>query len=355
MTKSKNPATTFKYSSHTEALRILFTAKKIAIWQYQTHKFLVLPDLSKNSPANTIHFPQLDYTSIPNFWSDVKKVKEATPPTAPENLIAKTRELIEGSEQGLISDAQIRSLQDNWQGIENQVWEDIKYILPTRFKLLKKLIIYPTRYGTRSSYSLVTPKSPILHIYLRIDTPPGTFITSIISGLIRKPLQSKLHFTWEESTAATNAFVLISRLSRHCENYQSTLASTKSIQQANLAKRSQDYLSQLGFGYKNLWGEVGNNIYFNNKIISNLTRQEFQILSLLIKHSPKTVSFDKLGNKLWPNPDNFSLWGITKAIQRLRTKLTQNNISPHTIQAHRKCGYSLVSTPKNRSTNDKIF
>ena len=90
-------------------------------------------------------------------------------------------------------------------------------------------------------------------------------------------------------------------------------------------------------------------------MLEKLTRQEYQLLSNLIENPRNMLTFDEIADILWPNGEDYSLWAITKLIERLRKKLSQNGISPHLIQTKRKKGYSLYARPKSIQIDDKIF
>jgi DNA-binding response OmpR family regulator len=61
----------------------------------------------------------------------------------------------------------------------------------------------------------------------------------------------------------------------------------------------------------------------------------------LIENSNSFVSFDAIADNFSDSDENFSLYAISKTIQRLRNKLETNGISGSYIQTLRGQGYLL--------------
>lgn len=103
----------------------------------------------------------------------------------------------------------------------------------------------------------------------------------------------------------------------------------------SLAKESYTYLTDLGYGIKS---QLPNPID-----VLNLTSQEKLLLELLIKNKPNVVSIDTIATALWTNAfeEKFSLYAITKLIERLRAKLKKAGINQQLIHAQRGVGYFL--------------
>jgi len=80
----------------------------------------------------------------------------------------------------------------------------------------------------------------------------------------------------------------------------------------------------------------------HKKPIKNLSAKEKIVLRLLIQKSGKVVTFDELGEAIFSKESDFSLYAITKTIERLRNKLEQNKISGSYIQTLRGYGYILT-------------
>ena len=61
----------------------------------------------------------------------------------------------------------------------------------------------------------------------------------------------------------------------------------------------------------------------------------------LIRNSNTVTEIDDIGSVIFKSEDNFSLYAISKTIQRLRDKLEANGISGSYIQTLRGKGYLL--------------
>lgn len=225
-------------------------------------------------------------------------------------------------------------------------------VIPELLKNLNKINIILTEYGTTKSFSLVTPKKHHLNLYLRLDQPLDTLLEGIISGISRYSLQKHYHYSWEETEVAKDTLLSTTILKSHLPAYHSLLAQTRITPSTELKKLSTGYLNELGFGPSTSWQILKDGITYNHKPIKNLTRKEEIALTLLINSFPNPVSTELLGEALYPNPDTFSPWGVAKTIQRVRDKLTLNNLSPHLISSARSHGYLLNSQQLANSDRD---
>ncbi|MCU0287429.1 MAG: helix-turn-helix domain-containing protein, partial [Acidobacteria bacterium] len=75
----------------------------------------------------------------------------------------------------------------------------------------------------------------------------------------------------------------------------------------------------------------------------SFTPREKSVFNLLLNNSHQIVTIDQIGETLFPDtPNDFSLYSVSKTIQRLRDKLEQNGISGSIIQTKRHGGYLLA-------------
>lgn len=81
-----------------------------------------------------------------------------------------------------------------------------------------------------------------------------------------------------------------------------------------------------------------------NDITDEFGPYELRMLRLLTKNKYHTVSFDQLADEMYNvNADlKYSLWGITKTLQRVRGKLEYYGIPKDAIQNVKGEGYKLV-------------
>jgi len=336
--------TIFRYSRKTEALRLLFTAKKLATNQYQDRGYLILPQKPAQPAANLVIFPDLPYYSILKFWHRVMAVRQTTPPLTPQPLLQETMKLIEFNQAE--ANSKRKKLANSWQKISPAFRQNLFEIIPAAKKQVKQLTVFLSRYGTPASFNLITPRNSRLNIFLRLDQPLTSLMERIISGITRYPLQQQ-HFNWPETEAAKDCLILQTKLRRFFPHYRSTITDSRSRQQPQLKQTSRQYLAKLG---------LANNPQWNSKKILYLTSLERKLLDILINCYPDAASFDQLQTALWPENLNIGLSALTKLIQRLRLKFTKNRLAPNLIQAQRKRGYLLAgfSAAKN-SISEAIF
>ncbi len=125
------------------------------------------------------------------------------------------------------------------------------------------------------------------------------------------------------------------------QEFKPTLAPLNQ-QSDNLLKKSNEYLAMLGFCFEKPFKKDNNLVYLNNTVISaKLTSIQHIILALLIDKENQTVSYDELGDIIWTQEDDFSIWAINKNLQRLRTKLISLGAKPDCIQPVKGKGYCL--------------
>lgn len=85
---------------------------------------------------------------------------------------------------------------------------------------------------------------------------------------------------------------------------------------------------------------INSQFYFNREKL-RLSKKEKAILAILFQAKGKAITYDKIGETIWKNPDDFSLWAIAQLIRRLKKKLSFYGVNPNIINSHRGEGYSL--------------
>ena len=193
MTKKQHIPIKYHYNLRTEALRLLFTAKKLATYQYQANRYIIIPKIPKKSTANLIIFPKLSYESIPDFWHQAKFVEQITPPKAPEKLITKTISLLNNNHFNQNTDPLIKKLKTKINTITPEFLKDLLFIMPDFRRKIDTINLYPTQIGSIASFNLISSNNQVINIFLRLDQPVSIFFEKIISSLIRHSLQSNYH------------------------------------------------------------------------------------------------------------------------------------------------------------------
>lgn len=336
-------------TKESEAGRLLFTAYKIATHQYQNHSFLLLPTLAHNPPVQTVYFPNLPYSQIHDFWKRVRNtVKPVTPVVAPQTLVQELSLILPEP----VTSEDYRDPNSRLISSCDSFLNDCHLVIPELIVNLHTIKVILTRYGTTKSFSLISPKNHTLNLYLRNDQPIDTLLEGIISGVTRYFLQQHFHYSWQETEVAKDTLLTTTILKSHLPKYHSLLMQTRITPNPELVKQSTQYLNSLGFGSDSSWQISSSGIYFNKQPIKDLTYKEATLLTVLINNFPNPVSTEQLSEKLYPNADSYSAWGLSKIVQRLRDKLTKNNLPAHLISSARNQGYVLSNHYSSSSDRD---
>lgn len=341
--------TIWEHSIDSEVQRLIHCAHQISIGFYQINGFVILPTGSDQISGHIVSFPKLDYCSIPRFWSDVAKIETTHIPfEIPSKLFIDTKSLLEKSNIKPSRDQ--KNLKTIWEKHQDKIMETIYSLIPYKSSLITSLKIITTNFGTTMSFNSLSHGQVAL--YLRTDQNISTIVEGILSSLTRSDITQKLEGSWSESEMVVDWLISCTKLASVLRSTDSdylkkslTLKNIRSQQDGQLNEISQAFLNQIGSpSASNIFSLNKNNQpLVRNKPIKDLTQKEERILSLLITSSPGLVKYDDIGNVLFgENEDSFSLYAITKTIQRLRDKLETNGVSGSHIQTIRRRGYLLV-------------
>lgn len=337
--------TTWEYSEKTEAERLIHCAHQIIVGFYKTNNFIVLPYNPNIDKAHIVTFPDLKYTKIPRFWEQAKKVDV-------NNKLVVDNQYLVTSISNIIQEAKLEKVdfkktKELWSKVQNQVLNEIYRVLPSKKDKIKKITIYPTLFGTSCSFNWIDEKGEII-IYLRENQGIHAITEAIITSLTRDDVYTKLEGLWSESEIIIDFLVTQTSIAKilqkyePAENYIPTLKGVRIKQHAKLLSESEEFYVKLGipsftkpFGYNGLIPELF------GKPVENLTITEKKVLLNLIRKSNTVIEIDEIGDVMFKSEDNFSLYAISKTIQRLREKLEANGISGSYIQTFRGKGYLL--------------
>ncbi len=155
-------------------------------------------------------------------------------------------------------------------------------------------------------------------------------------------MSSELKMTWREIESAIDWLMHESSLSLGYSLREPTIKNQRSSQIAKYRQDSTAYLTRLGLNQVSAWNQTSQGLTYGTIPITGLTVNELLLLEKLFTKRNVTVTYDELADTLWPNGKNFSLFAISKEVERLRRKLYELGIHTPVILAHRKVGYSLV-------------
>lgn len=354
-----NITTHWLYSHDWEARRIINTAIKISNGFYQTHGFAVLPRLISGN-ARAVHFPQLDYQSIPDFWSSLVSLDSVLLSWETDIHLSAISNLMHQQGTGVLTDDQVLKLQKGYQQIEPRLLDRLLTIFPQLQDLPVDITIIPTRYGTDCSfngrlyrgdqliqdyiYPLLDDTSDLraeLKIWIRADHP-DSIPEGIVSALVARGLRTQLDYTWEETEAYIDILLAYS-FADLIGDYQPTLQSLRAVDQTQRELESYHYLTSLGVSTQQTLQFQNQKICVNGQALTDLSLTETKLIELFIENRGQIVTIEDLADIIWPDDlDSFSPWAITKHIQRLRSKLQTAGLGPDAIKTKRNQGYILV-------------
>ncbi|KKU96660.1 MAG: hypothetical protein UY28_C0031G0004 [Candidatus Amesbacteria bacterium GW2011_GWB1_48_13] len=300
--------TVWEYSPETEAARILHAARQTAVGFYKTKGFAILPYGSALHGKNLVFLPGLPYLSIPRFWEKAARINvDSLPLKIPPRLLKAVISLLPSQSPHLPD----KSLVQLWDRYQNQIIDQIYCLIPGRKDWIKQIIIQPTNYGTGASFNLLTKAPGTARIWLRSDQGISAIVESLLTILTRYEVLNHLSGLWSESEIIVDWLSLITQ--------------------------SERFLSEIGAPVVNL-------DTLKKLPVHTWPARQRQLFRLLVDRSPDLVTFDEIHGRLFAgHPDSFSLYAISKTVQRLRDLLEKNGVSGSFIQTRRREGYLLYS------------
>ncbi|OGK17598.1 hypothetical protein A2774_04800 [Candidatus Roizmanbacteria bacterium RIFCSPHIGHO2_01_FULL_39_12c] len=342
----KNMKTRWEWSVETEAQRLIFIARNIATGFYERNSFLVLPPKYLKKSSEIIVFPEIEVGKIDKFWTRVKSAKIDRYP------VSNDRELIELIVKYLTGDKirepEIDNLKIQWERAEKDVLKEIERIL-TITSSIQAIIIHPSNFGASVSYNVVKNTSADIQLFLRFDQNIHTIAEGVISSLLHDNLIVRMGGTFKEKEFLIDWLVgesSIGEILRKFEPRSKFIPTSRTIskkQTSELSEVSSTFLQKLGRSRVGAAGFSlkGKNPYYCSEPLRNLNWQEKRALCLMIENKDRVVEFDEIGQIIYKNDAEFSLWAVAKFIQRLREKLEANGVSGDYIQTVRRRGYTL--------------
>lgn len=325
--------TVWEYNLNLEAKRVLQACRQIAVGFYKVNGFYPVP--YGTSPLKDINvvIPDLPYLTIPRFWEkaakvwtlDIENIEESELLPALQNMLS----------QIPMTKPQIPIIQKEWDKIANSFLKDIGTLLPKQKNKIKKIIIWPTNFGTSASFSI--EKNGTAHVWIRSDQGVEAIGWCLITALTRDDILDKYGGLWQESQMISDWLMGETPLSKYFSNLYNSMRALRAKQNASMLEVSTKFLEKIGAP-----------IISSDKVKSldttGFSDREKKLWSALSIKSPDILSMDEVGNILFTNSeDDFSLYAISKAIQRLRDRLEKSGISGSFIQTKRGEGYLLVN------------
>lgn len=150
----------------------------------------------------------------------------------------------------------------------------------------------------------------------------------------------KESYTWEERTAIREWLKESTVLNRYFPYHFPLLDGLRNKQQqAKYSLETEQYLKKLGI---NTSLDISNDSLIYNGVKMKMSDREFNLFKLLYNNRGNLVDYDTIYSEVWgDNLDNFSLYSISKLVERVRKKLEVSNVSKDLIQAYKGRGYYI--------------
>lgn len=304
-------------TAKTESLRLVNIAAGVSCGFFKHNGFLVLPQNTHDlNSSRVVTLPDLNYTSVPRFWERVGRIDY--------------KKLIGDYHISVPDDLMFDLPVPKYKEIDiAKIWSVICSVVPNA-RDVKTIHVWPTNFGTTCSFSLCKGIPPYdIYVWLRVDQGESALVEAIITSLIR-PAQPEA--SWSESEATVDWIMTASPVAKALKfPADQTIADTRSKISAKLQKTSDDFLARIGAPQITI--ETIRQIK-----IDDFSQKEKLLWQKFISSPNRLVSFDEIGDE-----NDFSLYAITKTIQRLRDKMEAQGVTGSLIQSKRGEGYILAS------------
>lgn len=196
--------------------------------------------------------------------------------------------------------------------------------------------VSPVYFGSLGSYEFCNDN---LYVYPRFDRSLSQIYALMVTGLVhaaifpnKSPLSENEWSIKQKKSFEIYSSNIFKRVYGEVESLNIILQTRKVGQ---LALDSYNYLAELGYPIKPYITNITN--------IKNLTSTETKVLTELYTHKPSIVTFDKIAEIMWEceADSNYSLYAISKLIERLNAKIRTSGIRQNIIHVERGKGYLL--------------
>lgn len=341
-----------KYFPTTESERILHTIHGIATGFYIENGWYVLPNLKKFAKFQaSVLLPNLDYKTILGSYKNIINIDKYNDNSnkAVLNKVwlkAIETEITEKKIFQAISHAKLLKLETQYSQILTPALKQLKQSIPMYKNVNFNICIKPTNFGVYLSFDSIKAielkKGQVdIGITIRTDQPAEYILEGLASSVIRNLLESTN--TWRETEAVSD---FITKYMFEAKNFKGTILSVMK-RDDTLLQASINYLITLHAPINlPLTFNADQNLisYFGQNITGHFSPYEFRVLKALIINRNRAVTFDYLSDQIYKDNSDlkFTLWGITKTVQRVRDKLEQLGVSRDVVQNVKGEGFKLL-------------
>lgn len=335
----KKVSITYSCTEETELRRLVYLCKQVAKGFYTDHQFLVLPYVVEEHKAASVYLPEFPYTTISDFWKRIQDVDENNIESIPADILTFLRTNLKDTDS---LEKEITTFREKWEQQRSKIIDFLAVLFPLELAKIQTINVYLTSFGTKMSYGNLPSEKGAWWCYVRKDCSIESFIEGLVSALVRSQ-QEHLQLSWEGIESIAD--FLLDRLVEQglLTTIHPTMSGLATIDKEKLSA-SKSYLASLGLFIGKPYTIKNEHIYFHNKPVTPyLTKQQQLLLASLVKRENEVLSYDELGGEVWKNDDDFSLWALTKDMQRLRARLNSLGFDGGKVQLVKGKGYVLIN------------
>lgn len=340
MTKNrfKIPKVRFVNTPELQANYLCFLASQIQEGVYQKHGFAVLPYPANHPQA--VYFPDFPYSL--KFWKSIKR----SPHQSVARLFPKEARNEIG---GFIPMVNKISLPLGWTKIGKPLISILKemHLFQEELGKIVSITVLLTPYGTAGSFHYLSKKSGKIELFIthRQTNPLSLLAKTLILSLFLIQNPRYAWEKWQEKQTIADFLLSKTKLASLFPDYPLDLKEQDKLPTKYLLD-SQKYLQKLGFGEEKKFRLKNDQAFYGERGLERiLSSQENKILAALIAKKGETLTHDQIAQILWKEKaaEKFSLWAITKVIQKLRRKLQMAGINQNLILTLYSKGYALAN------------
>lgn len=339
-----------EYNNLSEYRRFVQICLQIQRGFYQSKRFFLSHDLLKYENRQ-VYIPDVDISSIPEFWDLLKENNSNPYITSIFPLVEKLNE--KSIKIPLIPIEKIEEIKKKLTSYLKNPLKDIFSLFPQLESKDITVIIRPTQFGTVGSFerARINKESVEIEVTYRIDADYSHLLEIILSSIVfgikyeKNRRVVKWQEEWEINESIVDFFLQKTFLSKYSQDYVGTMEVIENpeIYYLDLIAKSKEIYEKLGYPI-NTYVEIKDDMIFINGELPKkpFTDPEKKIIKSLIDKKGRLITNDELQDVLWEgNYDKYSLWALAKTIQRIREKIRSCGISSEIIQTVRGKGYLI--------------
>lgn len=299
---------------------------------YQDKRLYILPSLPEKFRDRVIFFPIIEsYHSNFQKYSKQPSSEYNLPVNIINSIVSKASYL---SNRYLISHNRQRA---NFVKLKDQFREVLCRYFPKLIDL--NVNICPSIFGSIGQF---TYNRDNISLYPRFDRKPKEIAKLTVTALTRYKVMNgkvKEDFTidhkWQESQKESSRIFVNKDFMNLFEDPKGFTNIIEDNFSGILAIKSHKYTNKLGFPIKSILTNINH--------ITNLTKSEKIVLENFINNKNKVVTYDRIADLIWKDKsfEKFSLYAISKLIERIRKKIKATGIKTNLIHTQRKEGFVL--------------